>query len=487
MTRELTAGGTFTATLTVTDDKGFTASTTLSYIVNQAPVAVASASAGIVPVGGSITFDGTGSSDPDGTPIAAYHWSFSDGVTSDTALVTRELTAGGTFTATLTVTDDKGFTASSTVSYIVDQAPVAVASASAGIVPAGGSITFDGTASSDPDGTPIAAYHWSFSDGVTSDTAIVTRELTAGGAFTATLTVTDNNGFTAASIVSYIVDHAPVAVASASAGIIPIGGTLTFDGTGSSDPDGTPITKYHWSFSDGVTADTALVTRELSTGGTFTATLTVTDDKGFTASSTTSFIVNQAPEASFATSPATHGTIPFAVNFDASSSLDPDVDDSIVSYHWDFGDGTSGSGATISKTYQVSGTFTTILTVTDTRGATSTTEVTLVVTADPTLVLKVSSIVLTSALNRSGIRMVQASVKLTDLEGNGVSGVSVSGRWSGLVNGNSSTKSGNTGVANMVSRSLRSSGTITFTITSVSKAGYIYDASQSVTSMSGTF
>jgi PKD repeat protein len=56
-------------------------------------------------------------------------------------------------------------------------------------------------------------------------------------------------------------------------------------------------------------------------------------------------------------------------NFDASSSFDPDG--SIVSYSWDFGDGSTGSGVTTSYTYAADGTYTVTLTVTDDAGSTN--------------------------------------------------------------------------------------------------------------------
>lgn len=63
-------------------------------------------------------FDGSTSSDPDGT-IAAYAWSFGDGANVEGAEVTHRYAKKGTYTVTLTVTDDKGATATKTAELVV--------------------------------------------------------------------------------------------------------------------------------------------------------------------------------------------------------------------------------------------------------------------------------------------------------------------------------------------------------------------------------
>ncbi len=77
---------------------------------------------------------------------------------------------------------------------------------------------------------------------------------------------------------------------------------------------------------------------------------------------------NQPPAASIAAS-ATSGQAPLVVLFDATGSSDPDGQ--IVGVDWDFGDGASGQGASVSHQYGLAGSYTVTLTVTDNIGATA--------------------------------------------------------------------------------------------------------------------
>ena len=175
----------------------------------------------------------------------------------------------------------------------------------------------------------------------------------------------------------------PVAVVSASplSGDVPL--DVAFDGSGSSDPDGS-ISSYAWDFGDGSTGVGVTISHTYLTAGNFAATLTVTDNRAATRTAAIAISVatpNVVPVAVVSASPLS-GDVPLDVAFDGSGSSDPDG--SISSYAWDFGDGSTGVGVTISHTYLTAGNFAATLTVTDNRGGTGTSSVDVLSAIPPT-------------------------------------------------------------------------------------------------------
>ena len=370
------SAGTYNVTLTVTDDKGATDSVTISATIvigNQGPSANANGPYNSL-VDEAVSFDSSGSSDPDGT-IVAYDWNFGDGSSSNGSKATHTYTTAGTYNITLTVTDDAGDTSMDTTTATIglgNQAPIADAN-NPYIGTVGVPLDFNGSHSSDPDGD-IVAYDWEFGDGSTGTGVTPTHTYTAAGTYTVTLTVTDDMGATDSTSRTATIgqgNQAPIADANN-----PYNGTvgipLDFDGSHSSDPDG-DIVAYEWNFGDGSTGTGVTSTHTYTSAGTYNVTLTVTDDKGATDSiSRTATIIeqdNQAPIAD-ANNPY-NGTVGVPLNFNGSHSSDPDGD--IVAYEWDFGDGSTGSGVTPTHTYTAAGTYTVSLTVTDDMGATDST------------------------------------------------------------------------------------------------------------------
>ena len=309
-------------------------------------------------------FDGSTSSDPDGT-IASYAWDFGDGNSGSGATPSHSYGSAGNYDVTLTVTDDDGATGSTTQQVTVmaaNQSPTAAFTPSCTDL----DCAFDGSGSSDPDGT-IASYAWVFGDGSAGTGATPNHSYASAGTYDVTLTVTDDDGATGATTRQVTVmagNQSPTAVFTPSCTDL----DCAFDGSTSSDPDGT-IASYAWDFGDGTSGSGATPSHAYASAGNYDVTLTVTDDDGATGSTTQQLTVtaaNQSPTAAF-----TPSCTDLDCTFDGSASGDPDG--TIASYAWDFGDGTSGSGATPSHAYASAGNYDVTLTVTDDDGATGST------------------------------------------------------------------------------------------------------------------
>lgn len=158
---------------------------------NQAPTAAFSFTCD----GTVCDFDGTGSSDPDGS-VVSWAWDFGDGATATGATSSHDFGTTGTRDVTLTVTDDESTTGSLVVPVSVTRhnaAPTASFTTSCTFL----ACTFDASASGDTDGT-VASYDWDFGDGATQTTTdpAASHSYDPGGSYTVTLTVTDNDGGT---------------------------------------------------------------------------------------------------------------------------------------------------------------------------------------------------------------------------------------------------------------------------------------------------
>lgn len=168
-------------------------------VANRAPSAVAGGPY-TGAVNAAVQFSSNGSSDPDGDPIT-FSWTFGDGNTGAGAAPAHAYTSAGIFTVTLTVTDDHGGASTATTTATVsappppqNHPPTAVAGGPySGVV--GQPVSFDGSASSDPDNDPLA-YTWSFGDGGAGNGAKPAHTYSAPGSFTVSLTVDDGHGAT---------------------------------------------------------------------------------------------------------------------------------------------------------------------------------------------------------------------------------------------------------------------------------------------------
>jgi PKD repeat protein len=141
--------------------------------------------------------------------------------------------------------------------------------------------------------------------------------------------------------------------------------TIFFDASSSQDPD-SAIVSYSWQWGDGETGVGRQTTHSYDLAGTYGVVLTVTDAYGTSVSTPVTQIAigtSANPVARFTVSPS-NPDISTNLTFNAiGSTAAPGR--RIVAYDWDFGDGTTASGVTVSKKYSTPGTYTVTLLVED--------------------------------------------------------------------------------------------------------------------------
>ncbi|MCB1217174.1 PQQ-binding-like beta-propeller repeat protein [bacterium] len=262
--------------------------------------------------------------------------------------------------------------------------PVALAIADTATGSAPLEVNFDGTESTDFDGS-IVGGGWDFDgDGIyelwnETDTAVLSavNNYTSPGVYNAKLRVLDDGGAWDVDTVSIVVtspDSSVDAQLSADNLLGPAPLTVNFNATASV---GNAPLKYYWDFEGDGTIDRVdfdgLESHSYPVDGSFNATVTVEDADGDIGSASVEISVtvnpNSPPTASFAAD-RTEGYAPFVINFDASGSNDSDG--SIVLYEWDFDNNGSidsySTLATEQHQYNLRGTYSCRLRVTDDDG-----------------------------------------------------------------------------------------------------------------------
>ena len=239
-------------------------------------------------------------------------------------------------------------------------------------------VAFDASGSTVSAGGSVSTYSWNFGDGspvATTSSATTSHAFPATGTYTVKLTVTDSHGLigTTEKTVSVL---GPNLLPTASFTAAESGLTVTADASASADSDGS-IASYSWNWGDSSPATTGSVASHRYTQpGTYTVTLTVTDNRGGTATSTREVTATHAaPVAAFELSKDA-----LSVNVDASATTASD--EATLEYSWNWGDSSAaGSGAQASHTYSESGTYDVTLTATDSIGASTTVTKSVTVTA----------------------------------------------------------------------------------------------------------
>ncbi len=262
--------------------------------------------------------------------ITNWDWNFGEaGSASNTSIVqnpSHTYAAAGSYTAILTVTSNSGCTKSMTLSVIVHPQPVAQFTSSSvcqNVV----------TQFTDQSTVTITGWDWNFGE-VTSATNTSTGQnpshtYATSGSFTATLIVTNNNGCKDTTTNPVTVHPLPTAYLSAPDTVGCVPHCADFSDAGSVGN----ITQWSWNFGDGATGSSQAPRHCYTTVGVYDVSLTVTTDKGCTASYINDqyIIVNPLPVSKFESDPTVTSYLNPTFNFIDKSS-------GAVTWMYDFGD-----------------------------------------------------------------------------------------------------------------------------------------------------
>jgi PKD repeat protein len=193
-----------------------------------------------------------------------------------------------------------------------------------------------------------ATYSWTGPGGFTSNQLTPTRPnctLAMAGTYTCTTTVGAQTTTASTRVVIYAQPHA-----SFNATSVCVGQATQFTSTSTTTPSGQSIGSYQWNFGDGQTGTGQSTSHTYANAGTYQVTLTVSTGNGHCTDQVTQTVtVNAEPTASFTATTVCQGD---PTQFTSTSS-----GNQINGYQWNFGDGQTGNGQTVSHSYAQPGTY----------------------------------------------------------------------------------------------------------------------------------
>ena len=196
-----------------------------------------------------------------------------------------------------------------------------------------------------------ATYSWTGPGGFSSTQQNPTRPnctLNMAGTYTCTIAVGSQTNSATTEVVIY-----PMPTANFNFTTVCVGTATQFTSTSTTNPAGQNIQSYSWDFGDNSALGSGqTTTHTYAQAGTYQVTLTVSCGGHCTSTKTQTVVVYGPPTSNF-----TYTTVCRGNPTQFTSTATAPSGQTITSYQWDFGDGQTGSGQTVTHTYANAGTY----------------------------------------------------------------------------------------------------------------------------------
>jgi gliding motility-associated-like protein len=349
-----TKPGTYTVKLKAVSDQGCADSVQVNVRVNPKPVAAFNLPDICIKDDAAFQNQSTLAS---GT--MTYLWDFGDGTTSTLREPRHKYKAEGVYTVNLVVTSEKGCQDMVSNTYTVSGAvPVPAFSASSFCQEQGVNFKDESTIAFGN----IVRRLWTFGDGATSSEKDPMHVYKTAGTYQVNLQVW--SGIVCTDNISKTITVLPNPVAGFTTANVCEGNAASFTNTTTYSGSGT--VSYTWSFGDGATSTAQSPTHLYNAPGTYNVTLVTKGGNDCAQTFSRSVTIYPTPKADFS---PTVGCVSDAVSFQDMSSLSSGR---IITWTWDFGDGTTATGQQATHKYGSDGSFAVRLTVTSDLGCTHT-------------------------------------------------------------------------------------------------------------------